>query len=277
MSASGVRWWASKGRFWGAARPPVETGTANPHDRQSVGYRSWKCQEGPGADFKGDVTVRMEGCHACPIRCHACWEIPSAEKWGVSRYSTNTCSGTAPSNLLGSANHFQWIDGEKSVKDGSGNKILVSDFENKLRKAENNVVAIAMADDLCITMALRVQHGYPWFLDAEGLWCKETGLAWTAADAPPDAPSTPSARCTSSRTCPPPSGPASTLPAVSSTSTSAAIFATRSSSAVWSAPRVWHAAVRGFRLRRRPGRRPRRRPGQLEGRFGQPAPLPLHG
>ncbi len=176
VSASGVRWWASKGRFWGAAHPPVELGTANPHDRQSVGYRSWKCQEGPGADFKGDVTVRMEGCHACPIRCHACWEIPSAEKWGVTRYSQNTCSGTSPSNWLDNGN-FTTTDGQKG-----GAKVSAMDLA--LKKAENCVVAISVADDLCLTNNYGLQvNSVPIVMDHKGAWCRETGLAWTAADA----------------------------------------------------------------------------------------------
>ncbi len=170
VSASGVRWWASKGRFWGAAHPPVETGTANPHDRQSVGYRSWKCQEGPGADFKGDVTVRMEGCHACPIRCHACWEIPSAEKWGVTRYSQNTCSGTAPYGLSSAMKDFDKVEGKKGPKDASGNLIKLTAMDFALRKAEANVVGISVCDDLCITQNYALNsNNFPWFLDAEGL------------------------------------------------------------------------------------------------------------
>jgi aldehyde:ferredoxin oxidoreductase len=86
---SGTRWTAAKGRYWGAANPPVETGTCDPHDRQSVGYRCYKL-DGVG---NGDFMQRMDGCHACPIRCHNSYNLPSAGKWGVNTYATNTCVG----------------------------------------------------------------------------------------------------------------------------------------------------------------------------------------
>ncbi|NLY55281.1 MAG: aldehyde ferredoxin oxidoreductase [Firmicutes bacterium] len=92
--ASGSRWTASKGHFWGAANPPVETGTCDPHDMQSLGLR---CQKGSfdfGRNFGEKHTVRMGGCHACPIRCHAQMDYPPLEeKYGYSRYAANTCLG----------------------------------------------------------------------------------------------------------------------------------------------------------------------------------------
>lgn len=100
--ASGSRWTASKGHFWGAANPPVETGTCDPHDMQSLGLR---CQKGSfdfGRDFGEKHTVRMGGCHACPIRCHAQMDYPPLEeKYGYSRYAANTCLGwSAGSNVF---------------------------------------------------------------------------------------------------------------------------------------------------------------------------------
>jgi len=39
-------------------------------------------------------TVRMGGCHSCPIRCHSHLDVPSVEeKYGVSRYAASTCVG----------------------------------------------------------------------------------------------------------------------------------------------------------------------------------------
>jgi aldehyde:ferredoxin oxidoreductase len=35
----------------------------------------------------------MGGCHACPIRCHVYLDVPSVERFGVSRYAANTCVG----------------------------------------------------------------------------------------------------------------------------------------------------------------------------------------
>ena len=45
----------------------------------------------PGANH----TVKMNGCHACPIRCHIATDIPALEKYGVSRYNQNTCIGNS--------------------------------------------------------------------------------------------------------------------------------------------------------------------------------------
>ncbi len=90
----GSRWTASKGVFWGAANPPVETGTCDPHDMQSIGYRCQKGIKDFGADFGEKHTVRMGGCHACPIRCMAQIDYPPMEeKYGYSRYAANTCMG----------------------------------------------------------------------------------------------------------------------------------------------------------------------------------------
>ncbi|MGE5508392.1 MAG: aldehyde ferredoxin oxidoreductase [Chitinophagales bacterium] len=88
-----TRWNAAKGKFWGAANPPVETGTCDPHDLGRMGYRSnlssFYC--GPIAER---YTIRTGGCHSCPIRCMTHMEIPSLEaKYGVPKEVANTCSG----------------------------------------------------------------------------------------------------------------------------------------------------------------------------------------
>ena len=90
VSASGTRWWGSKGRFWGAARPIVETGTCEPHDRQSNGYRCWKIDWVGQADY----LVRMDGCFSCPVRCNSVYYVPNAEDYGVSAYGSGTCTGS---------------------------------------------------------------------------------------------------------------------------------------------------------------------------------------
>ncbi len=88
------RWTASAGVFWGAANPPVETGTCDPHDMHSIGFRCQKGIKDFGLDFGEKHTVRMGGCHACPIRCHAQMDYPPIEeKYGYSRYAANTCMG----------------------------------------------------------------------------------------------------------------------------------------------------------------------------------------
>ncbi len=97
---SSARWYAAKGKYWGAANPPVETGTCDPHDRQSVGYRCFKSD--PGA-FAEQFTVRMDGCHSCPVRCHQALNVPTAAKWGVDPTAANTCTGWWGRGLMNNA------------------------------------------------------------------------------------------------------------------------------------------------------------------------------
>lgn len=87
------RWNAARGRRWGAAAHPVETGTCDPHDKNRIAYRS-----NVAAFFLGEnvwkSTVRGNGCSSCPIRCHTLLKVPSvAEKYGISALGQNTCMG----------------------------------------------------------------------------------------------------------------------------------------------------------------------------------------
>lgn len=95
------RWTARKGLYWGAASPPVETGDCDPHDLNRIGYRTMKAvyDLGPLAER---YTVRMGGCHSCPVRCHIHLDVPSVEeKYGYSRYAANTCMGWGARNVFG--------------------------------------------------------------------------------------------------------------------------------------------------------------------------------
>ncbi len=88
-----TRWTARKGLFWGAANPPVETGECDPHDINSMGYRTMKAiyDLGPLAE---KYTVRMGGCHSCPIRCYSYIDVPSVEtKYKGPRTAAQTCIG----------------------------------------------------------------------------------------------------------------------------------------------------------------------------------------
>jgi aldehyde:ferredoxin oxidoreductase len=126
---SSARWYASKGKYWGAANPPVETGTCEPHDRQSVGLRCFKSD--PGV-FAEQFTVRMDGCHACPIRCHQALEVPTAAKWGVKTTATNTCTGWWGRGLMNAAK----VTAGLSTQDAN------------LKSLEAYVVGKHMTDDL---------------------------------------------------------------------------------------------------------------------------------
>ncbi|ACB85845.1 aldehyde ferredoxin oxidoreductase [Natranaerobius thermophilus] len=96
----GSRWTGKPGLYWGAADPPVETGECHPDDVNSLGYRCQKAVFDAG-DIAEKYTVRMGGCHACPVRCHARVEFPQLEEHGYSRYSGNTCVGWAtPARMM---------------------------------------------------------------------------------------------------------------------------------------------------------------------------------
>ena len=93
---SRTRWNASRGRHWGAAAHTVDTGTCDPHDMNSIGYRS-----AVGMMYLGAIaeryTVRQGGCHSCPIRCMTHLNVPSvATKYGMSPQAANTCGGWGP-------------------------------------------------------------------------------------------------------------------------------------------------------------------------------------
>lgn len=88
-----TRWVGSRGNVWGAADPPLETGTCDPHDLNRIAYRT-----NNAAYYLGDLlwqyTVRGNGCTGCPIRCHTMIRVPSAAaKYGIPEVAQNTCAG----------------------------------------------------------------------------------------------------------------------------------------------------------------------------------------
>ena len=98
--SEGSRWNSRNGLFWGAANPPIETGENPPGEINMVGYRTMKATKdlGPVAE---KYTKRMGGCQSCPIRCHSQLELPQLEKYGVSRFASNTCVGySAPGTVM---------------------------------------------------------------------------------------------------------------------------------------------------------------------------------
>ena len=89
----GSRWKAAPGRRWGAAGPPIDTGTCDPHNLNRIAYRT-----NNAAHYLGDVawkyTVRGNGCTGCPIRCHTMIRVPAAAaKYGIPETGQNTCGG----------------------------------------------------------------------------------------------------------------------------------------------------------------------------------------
>jgi aldehyde:ferredoxin oxidoreductase len=87
------RWKGSKGKAWGAAPHPIETGSCNPHDLNRIAYRM-----NNAAFFMGDIawqyTVRGNSCASCPIQCHTLIKVPSVSvKYGIPEVGQNTCAG----------------------------------------------------------------------------------------------------------------------------------------------------------------------------------------
>jgi aldehyde:ferredoxin oxidoreductase len=114
----GSRWTARKGLTWGAADEPIETGECNPKDQNTIGYRTMKTVFDLGAVAE-KYTVRMGGCQSCPIRCHSQLDIPQLEKYGVSRYVSNTCMGFhSPSYIMikGVKDQFEKDDANMIVR-----------------------------------------------------------------------------------------------------------------------------------------------------------------
>jgi aldehyde:ferredoxin oxidoreductase len=86
-----TRWVASRGRQWGAANPPIDTGTCDPHDLNRIAYRT-----NNAAFFLGEkawqYTVRGNGCTGCPIRCHTIIKVPAVTStYGISETGQSTC------------------------------------------------------------------------------------------------------------------------------------------------------------------------------------------
>lgn len=101
------RWTARKGLFWANAEgEAIETGEPKPGELNTVGYRCMKSTKDIGA-IAERYTVKMSGCHSCPIHCHADMIIEDMD--GVSTYTTvgNTC---LPNNPFKNINTFLELD-----------------------------------------------------------------------------------------------------------------------------------------------------------------------
>ncbi len=88
----GSRWTGQPALFWGAAEPPVETGECPQGNPNKVGLRTQKAIFDLG-DVAEDRTIKMGGCHSCPIRCQSNLKVPELEKYGLTPYAASTCIG----------------------------------------------------------------------------------------------------------------------------------------------------------------------------------------
>ncbi len=93
---AGSRWTAQKGLVWGAAEGgPIDTGEPKPYEINTVGYRCMKSVKDLGPEA-AKYTVKMDGCHSCPIHCYSDLKMPGLKE--ASGYETggNTCAAQAP-------------------------------------------------------------------------------------------------------------------------------------------------------------------------------------
>lgn len=134
----GSRWSARKGLTWGLAEDePIETGEPKPGELNTVGYRCMKATFDLG-EVAEKYTIKMNGCHGCPIHCHSDLKIDPTGKLGGKSTAGNTCVANFP---------FKYM-----------NKILKTDIEEDTESGIIwNTVIGTLVDDL-------------------GLWCNYAQL-----------------------------------------------------------------------------------------------------
>lgn len=92
----GSRWTAQKGLTWALAEGgPIDTGEPKPGEINTVGYRCMKAfkDEGPEAE---KYTIKMDGCHSCPIHCYSDLRVPASAANGGYEITGNTCAPNFP-------------------------------------------------------------------------------------------------------------------------------------------------------------------------------------
>lgn len=98
----GSRWTSQKGLTWALAEggpidsgDPFGEGEPRPGYINMVGYRCMKTfkDEGPEAE---KYTIKMDGCHSCPIHCYSDMRVPASKKHGGHEITGNTCVPNFP-------------------------------------------------------------------------------------------------------------------------------------------------------------------------------------
>ena len=92
----GSRWTAQKGLTWALAEGgPIDTGEPKPGEINTVGYRCMKAfkDEGPESE---KYTIKMDGCHSCPIHCYSDLRVPASAANGGYEITGNTCVPNFP-------------------------------------------------------------------------------------------------------------------------------------------------------------------------------------
>jgi aldehyde:ferredoxin oxidoreductase len=95
-----TRWTSRSGLYWAAAEGgPIETGEPKPGELNTVGYRCMKSIFDLGAAAE-KYTVKMGGCHSCPIHCHADLYVERTGELGGYATSGNTCVAQNPATRM---------------------------------------------------------------------------------------------------------------------------------------------------------------------------------
>lgn len=92
----GSRWTARNGLYWADAEGgPIDTGEPKPGDINTVGYRCMKSVKDDGIDAE-KYTIKMDGCHSCPIHCFSDMSVPPVTEYGGYKTTGNTCVPNFP-------------------------------------------------------------------------------------------------------------------------------------------------------------------------------------
>lgn len=95
----GSRWTARDGLTWALAEGgAINTGEPKPGELNTVGYRCMKSTKdlGPAAE---KYTVKMNGCHSCPIHCYSDLRVEAAESTAGFETVGNTCAANFPVSI----------------------------------------------------------------------------------------------------------------------------------------------------------------------------------
>ena len=118
----GSRWTAQKGLTWALAEGgPIDTGEPKPGEINTVGYRCMKAfkDEGPEAE---KYTIKMDGCHSCPIHCYSDLRVPASAANGGYEITGNTCVPNFPFT-----NYMIKILGDNTSVEASSEDALIWD------------------------------------------------------------------------------------------------------------------------------------------------------
>ncbi len=96
----GSRWTAKKDLFWAQAEGgPIETGEPKPGEINTVGYRCMKSTKDLGPEAE-KYTIKMDGCHSCPIHCYSDLRVPGSKANGGYEITGNTCVPNFPFKFM---------------------------------------------------------------------------------------------------------------------------------------------------------------------------------